>query len=576
MDTLDRCIARARRRLLLTRGLRDLAWWSLAALAAAAAMVLAHRLFGVPAGGWPLSAYIVLAVAALAGALATASLAIPTPEAVAAMLDDRLGLKDRLGSGLYARDQRHEPMAGQVIADAGKAADRVVLRDAMPWQGGRTWAAVPAAAVVLAMLLAFVPADLDLFGREAAQQAAAEQEQEQQDEARRAEQQDDAERLAERPLEEADVDELMDRLASLSDRELRTDADRRELAREVTELRDRLDELHRQEAGQAESLRSMFSQLDLDRQGPGRELGDALRRGDYEAAQRELEALSQQVQAGELSEEQRRQLEEQLAQLQEQLQELAEQAQAEADAIGEQMAAAMAEAGLTAEQIEALQQMDAEQLRQALEEALQEQGMSAEEAQQMAEQMAQQQQQRQAQQQAAGMCQSLGQCMGGMCQGLGSGNAGQFGQSAGEAQGELGQLVAMQYRLQQMAITRAAAERTLSESGQGGQSLSRGTGAGGQGAGAGSGSDPIGEHRQVEGSDRRGIDDSGQARAGRVIASWSEPGPVEAGEARLQFDEAVTEARTEAEQAVTEDRVPRRYHESIREYFRQLPAAEQE
>jgi len=43
------------------------------------------------------------------------------------------------------------------------------------------------------------------------------------------------------------------------------------------------------------------------------------------------------------------------------------------------------------------------------------------------------------------------------------------------------------------------------------------------------------------------------------------------GEAQLEFDSAVTEARDYAERAVSEDRVPRRYHGTIKDYFNQLP-----
>ena len=43
------------------------------------------------------------------------------------------------------------------------------------------------------------------------------------------------------------------------------------------------------------------------------------------------------------------------------------------------------------------------------------------------------------------------------------------------------------------------------------------------------------------------------------------------GDAQVEYNQAVTDARTAAEHAVTEDRVPRRYHDGIRDYFQQLP-----
>ena len=58
---------------------------------------------------------------------------------------------------------------------------------------------------------------------------------------------------------------------------------------------------------------------------------------------------------------------------------------------------------------------------------------------------------------------------------------------------------------------------------------------------------------------------------GRVIASWQSDGEVVKGEPTVGFDQAVLEARRDAEQAVTDDRVPRRYHETVRQYFNQMP-----
>ena len=56
-----------------------------------------------------------------------------------------------------------------------------------------------------------------------------------------------------------------------------------------------------------------------------------------------------------------------------------------------------------------------------------------------------------------------------------------------------------------------------------------------------------------------------------MIASWTENGEVAPGEATVQFNASRTEAVQAAERAVTEDRVPRRYHESVKDYFQQLP-----
>ncbi|MEX2544684.1 MAG: hypothetical protein WD316_06110 [Phycisphaeraceae bacterium] len=597
MNTLDRCIARARRRLLLTRWLHVLAWWSLAGVGAAAVLLLAERLLGLPVA---VGVYGLLAAAVVggAGAGATAYVRLPGPQAVAELLDDRLGLKDRLGSGLYARGLRDEPMAGRVVADAAQTAERVAVRDALPLTLGRAWAAVPAAAVALAMLFAFVPADVGLLGGLRGESAAADEDADAERQRAAADDEAEVRRLADADLENADADELMDRLASLSNRELGSGAERREAERELTELRDRLEAIYEQEDAQAQSLRSMLSQLDVDAPGPGRELADALRRADYDEAEQQLAALAQQMEDGELTEAQRGQLQTQLEQFQEQLAAIGQQTRADAEVSREQAEKALSDAGLTPEQIEQLRDADEEALREALEQAMREQGLDEQQAREQASQLAKQtsEQQRQAQQQreAGQMSERLGESMGGMAQGLdeqGQAQEGQpgeggeegqasegFAQGAGQGQEELARLAQMQERLQKMAAAGGQGGNAMQQAAGGspGDTLRQNPNAGGRGAGAGVGNDPIGQERRVEGYQQRGEDAAGEARAGRVIASWSEPGPVDAGEARLQFDDAVTEARSEAEQAVTDDRVPRRYHGSIREYFRQLPTSVEE
>ena len=96
------------------------------------------------------------------------------------------------------------------------------------------------------------------------------------------------------------------------------------------------------------------------------------------------------------------------------------------------------------------------------------------------------------------------------------------------------------------------------------------SGVGGSKAGHGSGGNPLGQERKLTGYQTVAEGDIGQSE-GKVIASWMEKGEMAKGEAQVTFDQAITEARKEAEQAVTEDRVPKRYHEAIREYFNQVP-----
>jgi hypothetical protein len=96
-----------------------------------------------------------------------------------------------------------------------------------------------------------------------------------------------------------------------------------------------------------------------------------------------------------------------------------------------------------------------------------------------------------------------------------------------------------------------------------------GGGRGGSEAGVGSGG-VLGEEQKLAGYQTQASSDM-NPREGRVIASWMSDGQIAKGEAKVGFDQAVTEARQEAEKAVTDDRVPQRYHGAIKDYFDQMP-----
>ena len=130
-------------------------------------------------------------------------------------------------------------------------------------------------------------------------------------------------------------------------------------------------------------------------------------------------------------------------------------------------------------------------------------------------------------------------------------------QQMGQAQKQAGQLRAAQQRAQQ-------AMRNLA-GGQGAGSSSGSSSSFGQGAGR-SPNTPrptpnVASHAVKPKSGRRA------ASGGKVLTSWTEKGEPPKGEARVQFDTAVTEAAGDAEKAINEDRVPKRYHGAVAEYF---------
>ncbi|MEM9415711.1 MAG: hypothetical protein AAGA29_09580 [Planctomycetota bacterium] len=128
----------------------------------------------------------------------------------------------------------------------------------------------------------------------------------------------------------------------------------------------------------------------------------------------------------------------------------------------------------------------------------------------------------------------------------------------------------MQNQLQRMQQQQQAMQQAMQQlnqqgagGGQGGQPGQWGTAPGGN---------PYGQHSSYNPANTHAANDI-QNGEGRVIATWTENGEMAAGEAQVEYNNAVTEARSAAERAVTEDRVPRRYHDSIRDYFESMPEA---
>ena len=622
MNAIHRTIARTRRRLWLTRAAR----WSgrvvVALLAAALLVVLLHRVAGVSVPEIP--AFIGLTVAAAIVVIVGVFVPRRSDEQLAHLLDERLGLKDRLGTALYFANQPGVAWNDFLRQDAEKAAAAADVNKALPVAAGASWKWATPLAAVAALAFAFVPAGLDLFGLQEERQR---EQQEQQAEARQ-EQEVDIQRAiirdldaAERELrEQDDPQKLMDELASLTQREMLSPELRNETASRLSDLSERLEQEQQQKTEELQSLKNQMSRLDPEQPGPADRFADALRRGDFDAAQQELERLSGQMQN--MSPEQRQALQNQLNNMARQLQQMAEQQQQQQKQAQQQIEQQLRDAGLSQQQIQQLQQQNYNQ--QAVQQALQQQGMSQQQAQQTAQQIQKQQQQSKKQgraraspataawaarwatwptpfrrtssratesRQQQGQQGQQGQQQG-QQQGPGSsGSAGpagqhsQFQQGQWSGQQQLQQMSQMQQQLQQMQQAQGQAQQAMQTDGRrfrgsSNRAATESAGTARRGRGGkqwGTGTDPnvLGAERAPGQHNVRSSSDA-QNRPGPIITSWTTQRDGGEGEAGVELDTAVSEARNAAERSVTEDRVPKRFHKTVRDYFQPAPRAAEE
>lgn len=166
MTRLDRHIAIIRNKMAFQRFLQALAWACIALAALSGGVILTYKLFLVQLpheNRWLLGGLIAAAGAALAYAI----IRRPTSHEAAIAIDERLALKEKFSTALYARGSS-DPFAQAAVRDAEHTADNVSLHKRFPLAFPRAaYTAVIVAAFALALTL--LPT-IDLFGRQVEQQ----------------------------------------------------------------------------------------------------------------------------------------------------------------------------------------------------------------------------------------------------------------------------------------------------------------------------------------------------------------------------------------------------------------------
>lgn len=467
---------------------------------------------------------------------------------IAVAVDEKLDLREKLSTALHLRG-RDDSFARAAVEDAvtvaadGRTMEQV--RRHFKVQGPNRWYAGPMMIAIAVAAGLFVPQS-DWFSRDDEQPGLTAIPADVQQVLTSA-----VEQAKKSNLNDEEIQKLMEELdpAAFDPKALKSPDDaKREALKRLTSLQDRMQEmLETPEAKQTEILQKQLKQLQPFDEGPGKELSEALNNGDFQAAQKALEELQKQMDAGQLSPEQQKQLEEQMNQLAEQLQQMANQQR--------ELEKALQQAGMD---------KNLAQNPQALQQAIQNNQNLNQQQKQQLQQMAQ------AQQMANGMCQNLGNALGQMAQQMaqGGGQGGQGQQGAQNAQQMLNQMEAMQQMMreaQAMANSLGGMCQGLGQGlGQGmGQSLAQGQGAfGGMGRGQG------GQAPKAATPTRTKLEQAQTKQSNAdVIASMLFDGPQIKGESRAAFQEAVRSAEQSYAENVEENQVPRQYHEAIKHFY---------
>jgi hypothetical protein len=308
---------------------------------------------------------------------------------------------------------------------------------------------------------------------------------------------------------------------------------RREALRKMTDIQKRLDELLQGENTLTfEEISRRLQTLELPRDSETLPLVAALKNGDFNKAKKELEALQEQMESSDLSDEEREELAKALAELGDKLEDLA----SASDALASAMSAAGMNGALASNPDAAMK---------AIKNA---KNLNEEQKKKLLEML-------KAQQKAGEACQNMGSAMKNFAKGEGS----------SEMANELEQLQAVQ-----MFKTKAQMAKVSCQNAAGAMCSKPGSGNGNNTGGEGKGN---GGMNRVEETETSNVAHRSPVHSidGTIIArQLFEGGLLTTSESIAAVRETVLTERRSVEQAITDEEVPRKYHDLLRHYFGQL------
>jgi hypothetical protein len=534
MDTLQRQIRRARRRLMFQRFLDKLGWCWFAALAAAAVLIAVDKFrpLGVEAWAWAAGA---LAAGLIAATVWTLLVRGNSLEA-AIEIDHRFGLKERVSSALALSPADRQTEAGEaLVADAVRRVERIDVAGRFAVNPPRRLL-LPLLPGLLAALVALLVSSAGANKPAAADvpDPAAKQQIKKSTEVVRRQLAERREQAKKEGLQ--DAEKLFKKLEE-GTKELNAESGKEKALVKLNDLSRMLTQ-RRQQLGGAEKVKEQLDQLKNIDRGPADKFAQAVSKGDFQKAADELKKLQAELANSKLDEKQKADLAKQLDQMKEKLGKLADAHKAAQEDL-KQRAKQLRQAGQTAE-------------ANKLEEQLQK----------LAEQAPQMQQMKQ-------MANQLGQCA--KC--LQQGQAGQCAKGLGQMQQ---QMKDMQKQLDEMGMLDDAMQQLAQARERMACKKCGGAGCGecqgppdgppGDGLGTGKGKGARPEKK----TDTRSYDSQVKQKVGQGSAAVVDMvnGPNVKGDVRQQIQDQVKSATSRgATDPLTGRRMPRKHGEHTKEYF---------
>ncbi|EMI16667.1 putative membrane protein [Rhodopirellula maiorica SM1] len=321
MNQIESRVVSARRRLIFAQFGRNLCWTLFAAILVAVIAIAMPAIavmevdFSLWTNAWLIAAGVLAVLAAAVHAIATA----PSKQAVAAEVDRRFGLRERLSSSISLdADSRNSDFGLALVNDAEEKAAKIELAEKFSLQPTRLgWlpiSLIPVLVIVLALLEPAVNTNagstpkIDIAEVTQVKAAATQLKKRIQQQKRKASAEGlkEAEELFEKM--EADLDKIAKR----------ENMDRKEAMIALNDLKKQLEE-RREQLGSSEQMRRVMSQMKGLESGPADKVAKSIEKGEFGKAKDLVKQLANKMRDGKLSEEEKSQLKKQVAQMKDRL-----------------------------------------------------------------------------------------------------------------------------------------------------------------------------------------------------------------------------------------------------------------
>jgi chemotaxis protein histidine kinase CheA len=549
MNRIESRVQNARRRIILGRFGHALCVTLFAALIVATLAIAlpALRFMNVDFTTWIYAWIGGCSTAALVAAGVYAVVTAPSVASVAAEVDSRFGLRERLSSSLtLAAEQRETDFGLALVADAEKRAGQLDVSDRFSLRPSKLgWLPVSIVPVLAIVLLLVEPINesnaasaskTDPLEAKQVQTVAAQLKKRIQQQRRKAEAED---------LKEAQ--ELFEKMeANLDKITKRQDMSKKDAMIAMNDLKKLLEE-RRERLGSPEQMRRALSQMKGLESGPGEKVAKSMEQGNFGKAEELVKQLASKLRDEKLSEKEKEQLKKQI----------------------EQMKKAM-------EQAVAEHERKKQDLQNKIEKARRE--GRGNDAAKMQQQLNQLQQKDSQMQQMGQMAEAMNQAAQAMQQGNGAQAADALEKMAdqlGEMQQAMSELEDLQSALDQLSQSKNQM-RCEKCGGAGCQQCQGGQGFFGQGQGNGLGAGRGYGDRPEQEEDTNTYETQvrGQVKKGRAIIAGFADGPNRKGISREDVKQAIDGALSEESDPTENQSLPRTEREHAQQYFDSLREGE--